>query len=54
MQPRLQEILSGMEVHVDDYADHNDENYFLTTPFADEDLNVPAIAGQIFLPSVAR
>ena len=49
-----QEVLSGMEIHTDDFVDHNDENYFLAAPFADDDLNVPAISGRIFLPSVVR
>lgn len=46
--------LSGVEVHTDDYADHDDENYFLEGAFVDEDLNLPAISGLLFLPSVVR
>lgn len=46
--------LSDIEFHTDDYADHDDENYFLEGAFVDEDLNLPAISGRLFLPSVVR
>jgi hypothetical protein len=49
-----QGTLSGVEFHTDDYADHDDENYFLEGAFVDADLNTPAISGQLFLPSVVR
>jgi hypothetical protein len=50
----VQDATAGIELHADEYTDHDDENYFLTTPFVDADLNVPAITGKIFLSMVTK
>jgi hypothetical protein len=49
-----QDVMSGVEFHTDEYIDHDDENYSLNEPFVDADLNTPAMAGKLFLPSVVR
>jgi hypothetical protein len=50
----VQDAATGIELHADEYTDYDDENYFLTTPFVDADLNVPAIAGKLFLSIVTK
>ena len=50
----VQGSMAGIEIHVDDYVDQDDELYFLEQPFSDNELNIPAIAGKIFLPAVGR
>ena len=47
-------VMPSVEVITDDYADYDDELYFLEQPFVDQDLTAPAVIGKIFLPSVRK